>query len=808
MQLYILLITVGIIPVIASIVLWRILRLEKVRTVSYMKKQILCGLVFGMIAIIATECGVQYSGTVINVRDAAPLCAGLIFGAPAGIIAGVIGGVERWFAVYWGVGEFTRNACSISTILAGIIAAALRKYMFEDKIPALQHCILIGVSTEVIHMLMIFLMGIEYPKYAFRYVQVCSMPMIIINTFAFAAAAYAVKKLSGNDRYSSENRISTISDVFQVRLIIIILLAFLATSVFTYIMQNQISRQNTTQLFVQNLNDICELVSLQYTEHLLEVNRGVAADLSENDYSDIDRIKKKYDLSGITVIGKDGIILASTDPDLTGTEAQGVLPFSEYYLERLNNGEYIEEQVAFNGDNDRLHSHYKSSVVSLRDRLFYISADIEQVQEETESIIPDIIAQRHIGEEGGVIYFDEDYHVICSTWGLLYDTETDNQLPLSIDIANNEENTLYRCTLGSEEYYCMHVREEKNYLAAIYSVSEADFSKSLSIYLNFYMLTITFTTLFVMVYLTIKYLIVGNIQKVNNSLAQITEGNLDTVVDVRSSREFIDLSDDINSTVDTLKNYIAQANARIDTELKYAKDIQSSALPSVFPDRQEIDLYALMNPAREVGGDFYDFYFLEGTKLVFLVADVSGKGIPASLFMMRAKTILKTYVENRIGIADIFTNVNYQLCEGNDTLMFVTAWMGILDLKTGELKYANAGHNRPLIRRKGGEYEYLKGKSGFVLAGMEGIVYKEQQLTLNPGDEIFLYTDGVVEATNAQQELYGDERLKECLNAHADEDAKTLCESVRKDVDIFYDGAPLFDDITELSMKFRKYSSE
>ena len=138
--------------------------------------------------------------------------------------------------------------------------------------------------------------------------------------------------------------------------------------------------------------------------------------------------------------------------------------------------------------------------------------------------------------------------------------------------------------------------------------------------------------------------------------------------------------------------------------------------------------------------------------------------------------------------------------------MFVTAWMGFLDLSTGELRYANAGHNRPLLRRKDGTFEYLQGPAGFVLAGMEGVVYKEQTITLEPGDEIFLYTDGVVEATDTEGKLYGDDRLKMCLNEHIGEDAKTLCESVKSDVDHFYEGAAQFDDITELSFRFRKYS--
>ena len=808
MQLYLSLAATGIMPVIAAALLSWLFRQEKMQNMSYMKKQILCGLVFGVIAIAATEFGVPFNGTVINVRDAAPLCAGLLFGGPAGIIAGTIGAAERWLAVYWGVGEFTRTACTISTFLAGLIAAALRRYMFDEKIPALQHCILTGVVVEVIHMLMIFLMGLEYVKFSFRYVRVCSMPMVLINTIALTAAAYAVSRISGDDRYTRSDRIPAISDVFQVRLIIIILLAFLSTSLFTYIMQTQISRENTSQLFQQNLYDIVDLVKKQYDDRLVQISRGVSAEIRENGYDDLIYIKRAYGLSRIDVIDNSGTVVASTDSAMKGGHISDVLPFSDYYIEKMKKGEYLEEAVERDTENGHTDKIFRSSIITMRDMLVCVSTDRETYQQDVDNIIQEIIAQRHVGEDGGVIYFNEEYQMICSTWGLLYDPQTDRRKTIDIDIAGNGAYTVYKCMLGETEYYCMHAVEGSSYLVCVCTVDEADFSKSLSIYLNFYLLTITFATLFVIVYLTIKYLIVGNIQKVNSSLSQITDGNLDTVVDVRSAREFIDLSDDINSTVDTLKRYIAEANARIDSELKYAKEIQSSALPSVFPDREEIDLYALMNPAREVGGDFYDFYFLEGNRLVFLVADVSGKGIPASLFMMRAKTILKTYVENRIGLADIFTNVNYQLCEGNDASMFVTAWMGILDLETGILKYANAGHNRPLVRRRDGEFEFLQGKPGFVLAGMEGITYTEQTLTLEPGDEIFLYTDGVVEATNAGQQLYGDDRLRACLDQHAGESAKELCESVRKDVDLFYDGAPLFDDITELSMKFRKYASE
>jgi serine phosphatase RsbU (regulator of sigma subunit) len=322
------------------------------------------------------------------------------------------------------------------------------------------------------------------------------------------------------------------------------------------------------------------------------------------------------------------------------------------------------------------------------------------------------------------------------------------------------------------------------------------------------MQTIVYGMLFVVISRSNRKQIVENIRRVNDSLEDITAGKLDTKVEVNATTEFEQLSEGVNTTVDSLKRYIAEANARIDTELEYAREIQTSALPShfpAFPNRNEIDIYALMKPAKEVGGDFYDFYFIDEKHLAFAIADVSGKGIPAALFMMRSKTLLKTYATYGIAVADIFTNGNFQLGEENDADMFVTAWMGILNLETGELKYANAGHNRPLLRRKDGTFEYLKGPAGMVLAGVKNMVYKEQTLMLEPGDELFLYTDGVVEAKNADGEMYGDDRLNQSINRLIGKSAEETCKRIRQDVEEFYEGAPQFDDMTELMIRFRQY---
>lgn len=330
--------------------------------------------------------------------------------------------------------------------------------------------------------------------------------------------------------------------------------------------------------------------------------------------------------------------------------------------------------------------------------------------------------------------------------------------------------------------------------------------KDVSVYVNVFMEIFIFAALFVLIYFLIKRIIIDNIRKINASLSQITNGNLNVTVDVRSNEEFASLSDDINSTVDTLKRYIDQAAARIDEELEFAKQIQCSSLPTIFPNRTEFDLYAQMNTAKEVGGDFYDFYITNSNTVAFLVADVSGKGIPAAMFMMKAKAIIKDLTESGLEPSEVFTKANEKLCENNGAGMFVTAWLGVLDISTGNLKFANAGHNPPLIKRLDKDFEYLKDRSGMVLAGMDGLKYRKNETTLLPGEKIYLYTDGVTEAVNESEELYGEKRLLNIICSVKNETAEKICSTVKKDVDNFVGVAPQFDDITMLCLEFKAKS--
>ena len=243
---------------------------------------------------------------------------------------------------------------------------------------------------------------------------------------------------------------------------------------------------------------------------------------------------------------------------------------------------------------------------------------------------------------------------------------------------------------------------------------------------------------------------------------------------------------------------------QIASELSVATHIQTSMLPCIFPafpERTEFDIYATMNPAKEVGGDFYDFFLVDDDHLAVVIADVSGKGVPAALFMVIAKTLIKDHAQQGTQPEEVFTEVNRLLCEANDEGMFVTAWMGVLELSTGHLAYVNAGHNPPLLRH-GGKYEFLRTRSGFILAGMEGMRYRPASLELSPGDAVYLYTDGVTEAANESKQLYGDQRLFDTLNAHADSGPETLLKIVKDDVDAFVGDAPQFDDITMLGLRY------
>ena len=778
-----------------------------VKKLPYITKQIIIGVLFGVVSAFASSYGVSWLGTVVNVRDAAPLSAGLIFGAPAGIISGLIGGLYRWFSVYWGAGTYTRLACSIATILAGFMAAGLRKLMFDDKKPTWGYGVCIAIVCEVIHMILIFITNMDNSYYAFEFVKGATAPMMLGNAIAVGVSILMISLLK-RERFNRKKGSERIAHTFQRRLLSCIVIAYLVTSSFSYFLQNGISQIDTKEMFTVAISDVESDVRGKSNQHLLLIAEQVKKEYENNPNVSLQALTEKYEIVEINIVNPEGLIIDSTEADVINNYDMNSKSQSKEFVDTLKVQDSFVQEYSPRGKDNSVWRKY--AAMNLRDGGFIqVGYDSEQFHEMLNEFVVDVTKNRHVGTDGFIAVCDENlYMVTDNAYAGKYISEIGIDPPEEM-LAGRTSTSIYHAELidginnmGIEYMYVFKFIEGYCVIAAM-PYNEAMFMRDASLLTSIFMEVLIFATLFVFIYILIKRVIINNLKKVNDTLSQITDGDLNVTVDVRSNEEFASLSDDINSTVSTLKRYIAEAAARIDKELEYAKQIQLSALPTNFPEGEEYNICAQMIAAKEVGGDFYDFYKLSDTTVAFLVADVSGKGIPAAMFMMTAKTIIKDLAESGIPVNEIFTKANEKLCENNESGMFVTAWMGILDIPSGQLQFANAGHNPPLLKRADGSFEYLKTRSGFVLAGMEGVRYRAGELTLYPGDRFFLYTDGVPEATNAENVLYGEDRLLAFINQNSNMNAIEFLPALKANIDEFVGEAPQFDDITMLMFDYK-----
>lgn len=655
MNSYIKLGIAALIPVVASVIFYLLEEKTAFKKLPYWARQLIIGIVFGCIAIVGTEWGIPMNGAQVNCRDAAPLCAGLLFGAPAGLIAGFIGATERWFAVYWGVGTFTRIACSLATLIAGVYAALLRKFLFENRRPSWTLAFVAGIIIEVLHLSLVFVTNMDNSTKAALVVESCTAPLIIATSCSVLVATICVAIIA-KDKLTIDRENLRISQTIQRWLLLCVLLAFIITTGFLYMVQTGIAESEATTLLTQGLGD---------------------ATISGN----------------VVAIGQTGTIVVQSEEQ----------------------GEYF-------------------------------------------------------------------------------------------DLSNIETATTTKTTYNDEDVFIMYKYDDNHYIIGVLPCAEAYETRDVSLYINTFMEILVFAVMFLLIYALIKRVVVNKMKKVNDSLVKITDGDLDEIVDVHDNKEFQLLSNGINETVTSLKHYISEAEARIDAELELARNIQFAALPELskhYTDRAEFDIYAMTDPAKEVGGDFYDFYYTKDDNLNFEIADVSGKGIPAAMFMMKAKTQLKSLAENDMSVEKAMTLANKSLCEGNDANMFVTAWLASVDLEEGWLEFTNAGHNAPVSKRGDNPWRFIKNTPGFILGGLETAKYRKGEYQLKPGDMLFLYTDGVTEATNENNELFGDDRLIETLNKIPDgASMKEICEFIHSEVDKFAGTAPQFDDITMVAVRY------
>ena len=645
--------------------------------------RLLIGLVYGACAVLSTHFAVDYVDMLVNVRDLGPLMAGLFFDPFSGVLAGLIGGIERYIAgTYWGVGSYTRIACSVSTCLAGFLAAALRVWLFRHKKPSAVFGFILGSLMEVFHMYVVLITHRGDMTMALHVVKICSGPMILFTGLGMAAGSTVLRILTGEWRNPLRpvgREEKPVSRRFQFWLFIVTAFLLAANLLFAYALQTQSAIQNGRDTLSNAVSDIRE---------------------------------------------------------------------------------------AFADDADHLMGGHLTF---------------------------------HVGREGSYDLITERMLIPAGTHAGMGLNETHRR-----KIREAPENAFYTGNLLGEQCLCRkEMLTEDVTLLVMLPESEMYADRDAHIYETAFADIMLFAVVYTLISQLVQLIVVNNLNMVNASLTKITGGDLNEVVDVRGSSEFASLSDDINQTVDTLKGYITAAEKRIEQELELARTIQDSALPKefVFP-RKDFEICAVMDPAREVGGDFYDFFFVDRDRIALVIADVSGKGIPAALFMMRAKTAIRGLAEAGREPAEILARANSILCEGNDAEMFVTVWIGIADLLTGQVKCANAGHEYPAVRRAVGGYELIKDKHGLALAAMDGMKYREYELQMNPGDRLFVYTDGVPEAINGSMEQYGTERMVRALDAAGDSALPEVLSAVQADLAAFVGGEDQFDDITMLNFTY------
>ncbi|MBO5169353.1 MAG: SpoIIE family protein phosphatase [Oscillospiraceae bacterium] len=601
-----------------------------------------------------------------------------------------------------------------------------------------------------------------------------------------------------------------ISRSFQNWLLLLVAAAFLTTTSFLWVFQTKLAQENTVRLLELNIADVRQDIQDASDENLLALTAEIAGKLNNAQAITADflfELCDQYDVTEINCINPDGLIYVSTYPDFLNYDMRSGEQSAEFMVLLDGETEYVQryQPVSYDASISRKYA----GVVLENGGFVQVGYGFERFQRDIREFVIGVTRNRHVGEGGCILIADESWNIVSDRNG--NEGRNLDVTGIWIDTQTMSQGEVFSSEVYGESCYCMYKQQEGYTIVAVMPQSEAALSRNVAVGVTTAMQIVIFSALFIMIFVLVKKLVVDNILKINGSLAAITEGHLDTVVDVRSHAEFAALSDDINSTVDTLKRYISDAEARIDAELAFAKAIQHSAIPTVFPpypNRKEFEIWACMYTAKEVGGDFYDFYFVDEDTLAFLIADVSGKGIPAAMFMMQAKTLLKSYAESGMAVAEVLTQANNKLCEGNEAGMFVTVWMGYLNTRTGEVTYANAGHNPPIIRHADGSVEIVKSRPGLVLAGMEGIRYRPNTVQLKPGDLLYLYTDGVTEATDVANNLYGEARLQTVLQQKNVGDVETVCRKVKENVDNFVGDAPQFDDITMLALKYTPSEEE
>ena len=798
------LISATLVPSLLVLLVYFLFEKTKLCKLNRLVRQILIGLVFGAYSILSIQFGIQVDASVVNVGTSIPLIASFVFDGFGGVIAGFIAGIYRIIAGQFTLVEYwNRFSSGISYFLVGILGFVIRKFIYKDRTPSWFYGFIFGGAIEAFCALIIVLFSFANLYGAFELVSPTLLATIFCNAFATMVPLLILGIIEKRKLVISFKK-KTLSEVFQAVLISGFVVAYIVTVTFTYGIQTAEAETSANSLINENLRDIDTDIDQNCSEKLMEKITSMRESINiESTTDELKSLMKQYSISEISIADNEGKVITSTNEKYIGYDMHDGEQSSEF-CSLLGSGLYfVKQDYMATSLDENVYMRYGGAKID--GGFFFAGYNSMLYRQDYISQAYTCMKNRHVEYNGGILLTDQNGFVLCDNLGggqYTSSYELDDPSVLSSITSSSVIQDIY-----INNIQCHSIIYQKNSFYIIVFVSEDDvFASSKTTILILSLIEfVVYALLFGVIYVLIEKLVVDKFEKVAYSLNEISNGNLNERISVKGSVEFDSLSKNINCTISTLEKYISDAENRMNAELELARQIQKSSLPTIFPaypERKDFDIYASMDAAKEVGGDFYDFYLIDKNRILFLVADVSGKGIPASLFMMKTKTMLKSLIESGKRIDEAFKITNNNLCKNNDADMFVTSWMGVLDLRNGLLQYVNAGHCYPLISRKNGTFEYIKGKSNFVLAGLEDTEYDLQKMTLEVGDRLFLYTDGITESKNVNNELYGENRLKECLN-HIQNgyNVREICLSVKQDVDEFSKGRPQSDDLTMLTLK-------
>ena len=484
---------------------------------------------------------------------------------------------------------------------------------------------------------------------------------------------------------------------------------------------------------------------------------------------EMQQLAKDYNVDEINVVNRSGVIIGATfDSDL-GVDFKTHSAITAQFMVLTNGTTRIfSQKFRRSQSNTKVVRKYMGIAFPKGDGLVQVGYDERRLASHFRQTIGGMLSKWRIGETGFYICADKAFSRVAVPvpgYPAMFDMNLMDVGMSLFEIPKSEDETFVQEIFG-RRCYCRHFVYAKH---RMYSVLPAE-----EFYGPALQSAVVAAAVLLIVFFVFGY-VIGHMTSQSRRIAELR----------------------------------ALEDERREKDLAMAKSIQTNALPSRFPPypsfADRIDIFARMITAKEVGGDFYDFYFAGSGKLALVIADVSGKGVPAALFMMRAKATIQSHLKSGLGIVEAIGKANHRLTVNNDANMFVTAWVGIVDLATGALEYVNAGHNPPLVKRADGSLEYLTPKSGPPLAVMDGVEYRPQSLTLGRGDGLLLYTDGVTEATNRAEELYGEDRLLRTMRGLLGaRDAGALINGILGSVSAFADGAEQADDITLLGIKLKE----